>query len=133
MGSIEDLLLCPDKLFRVHQTSTWPLIKKEGWHEYAIFLSGLAAFDSLVVISVVLLKGIPSVVETSYQTDLLLYLYPLMNISWMTSIYLTVLLSLERYVGICHRIERFCTTKKTMVYMLTIVILSGMDYSINGL
>ena len=86
----------------------------------------MAVFDSLVIAAVVLLKGMPSVVESSYQVYFFQFLYPCMNIAWTASIFLTVLMSFERFLGICHQnaAKQFCTHKKTMIYILAIFIFS---------
>jgi hypothetical protein len=80
----------------------------------------LAIFDSLVIFAVVLLKGVPSVAEFSYQVNIFQLLYPCMNISWTSSIYFTILLSFERFLGICYPnlAREFCTLKKTMIYII---------------
>ena len=84
------------------------------------YFLGLAIFDSLVISAVVLLKGVPSVAESSYQVNIFQLLYPCMNISWTSSIYLTILLSFERFLGICYPnvAREFCTLKKTMIYII---------------
>ena len=62
----------------------------------------------------------PSVAEFSYQVNIFQLLYPCMNISWTSSIYLTILLSFERFLGICYPnlAREFCTLKKTMIYII---------------
>ena len=88
---------------------------------------GLAVCDSLVIVTVILLKGMPLILETSYQVYLYPYIYPLMNIAWTISIYLTVILSLERYLGVCWRevAKTFCTIGKTLLYIAIIVVFSS--------
>lgn len=87
---------------------------------------GLAVFDSIVIATVLLLKGMPSIVESSYQVYFFQFLYPCMNIAWTASIFLTVLMSFERFLGICHQnaAKNFCTRKKMMIYILAIFIFS---------
>ena len=87
---------------------------------------GLAVFDSIVIATVLLLKGMPSIVESSYQVFFFQFLYPCMNIAWTASIFLTVLMSFERFLGICHQnaAKNFCTRKKMMIYILAIFIFS---------
>ena len=92
-----------------------------------MFQLGLAVCDSLVIVTVILLKGMPLILETSYLEYLYPYLYPLMNIAWTISIYLTVILSLERYLGVCCRevAKQFCTIRKTLLYIGIIVVFSS--------
>ena len=68
----------------------------------------------------------PFVVESSYQVYSYQYLYPCMNIAWTASIFLTVLMSFERFLGICYQnaAKKFCTQKKTMIYIFAIFICS---------
>ena len=68
----------------------------------------------------------PSVVESSYQVYLFQFLYPCMNIAWTTSIFLTVLMSFERFLGICYQnaAKRICTPEKTMIYIFATFIFS---------
>ena len=86
----------------------------------------MAVFDSIVIATVLLLKGMPSVVESSYQVYFFQFLYPCMNIAWTASIFLTVLMSFERFLGICHQnaAKTFCTHKKTMIYIFAIFFFS---------
>ena len=97
------------------------------WNLKSYVQLGLAVCDSLVIVTVILLKGMPLILETSYQVYLYPYIYPLMNIAWTTSIYLTVILSLERYLGVCYRevAKQFCTIRKTMLYIAIIVVFSS--------
>ena len=87
----------------------------------------MAVFDSIVIATVLLLKGMPSVVESSYQVYFFQFLYPCMNIAWTTSIFLTVLMSFERFLGICYQnvAKRICTPEKTMIYIFAIFIFSS--------
>ena len=68
----------------------------------------------------------PFVAESSYQVYFFQFLYPCMNIAWTASIFLTVLMSFERFLGICHQNAaiKFCTQKKTMIYIFAIFIFS---------
>ena len=51
--------------------------------------------------TVILLKGWPNVTESSYHTLIFPIVHPLMMGSLMMSIYLTVLLTLERFYAVC--------------------------------
>ena len=86
----------------------------------------MAVFDSIIVATILLLKGMPSVIESSYQVYFYQFLYPCMNIAWTASIFLTVLMSFERFLGICHQnaATKFCTHKKTRIYIFAIFICS---------
>ena len=46
--------------------------------------------------------------------------YPIGNISYMGSLYLTILLSFERYMAVCHRIN--ITKRKTLKYIVYVFL-----------
>jgi hypothetical protein len=72
--------------------------------ETSIFFSlptVLTVFDTLVVLAVILLKGLPSTADFSYHITILPILHPIMNISWLMSICLTVSITVERYYSVC--------------------------------
>ena len=61
----------------------------------------LTVFDMLVVLAVVLLKGLPSTADFSYHITILPIVHPIMNISWLMSLCLTVCITVERYYSVC--------------------------------
>ena len=63
----------------------------------------ISTVDAMVVLTVVLLKGLPNTDDYSYHVNILPVFHPVMNISWLMSILLTVLITLERYYAICWR------------------------------
>ena len=54
----------------------------------------------MIVLTVMLLKGWPNVAESSNHIAMFPIIHPLMHTSWFMSIYLTVLLTLERFHAI---------------------------------
>ena len=56
----------------------------------------------MVVTFVILLKGGPSMDESfMFHTNILPIFHPLMNIFWLMSIYLIVVITLERFYAVC--------------------------------
>ena len=72
-----------------------------GFYHHSHSFSVLAVFDTLVVLTVILLKGWPNVTESSYHLMIFPIVHPLMMGSLMMSIYLIVLLTLERFYAVC--------------------------------
>ena len=66
-----------------------------------MLFSALTVFDLIILLTVMLLKGWPNVAESSYHVAMFPILHPIMHTSWIMSIYLTVLLTLERFHAIC--------------------------------
>ena len=66
------------------------------------YFLALAIFDSMVLLNVILLKGLPNMVEnSSLYVNIFTTAHPMMNLSWTMSIYLTLFLTLERYFALC--------------------------------
>lgn len=74
-------------------------------------LIGLARCDTVLIITSILLFGFRSIYPyTGYfffynyyiYPNIVPYVYPLANIAQTASIYLTLMVSLERYVAVCH-------------------------------
>ena len=109
------------KLWSVFRTSE--LTSKLYWLWINL---GLAILDSLIVLTVILLRGMPSVVGSLYQVYSFPYLYPTMNIAWTASIYLTVLMSFQQFLGVCHQDKsgKISTPKKTIIYIVVTIIFS---------
>ena len=85
-----------------------------------LLLLALCVFDFLVIVTVILLKGIPTIDENHSLKLLLPVVHPLMNLTWIMSIYLTVLLAIERFMVICwtNLKTKHYTKKRTKVYLL---------------
>ena len=54
----------------------------------------------MVLLLVMLLKGFPTFLETSYHVYFLPIFHPLMNIAWTGSIFFTVFMTLERFIAV---------------------------------
>ena len=55
----------------------------------------------MVIFAVIFLKGLPNVQESSYHVDIFLIAHPILSCSYVMAIYLTVLVTLERFYAIC--------------------------------
>ena len=92
-----------------------------------LLLLALCVFDFLVIVTVILLKGIPTIEENHSLKLLLPVVHPLMNLTWIMSIYLTVLLAIERFMVICwtNLKTKHYTKKRTKVYLLFTFVFVG--------
>ena len=87
----------------------------------------LPVFDTIVIVSLILLKGWPNVAESSNHIFAFTMAHPIMNCSYMMSIYLTVLMTLERFHAVClkgmaKRQSNKKRIKLTLVLTLAIVV-----------
>lgn len=96
-------------------------------------LIGLARCDTVLIIIAVLIYGLPAI---STYTGLLFdykfiiypkiirYLYPLACIAQFVTVYLTLTVTLERYIAVCHPLKArsFCTYGRAQVAVMVIVI-----------
>ncbi|XP_029160326.1 FMRFamide receptor isoform X2 [Nylanderia fulva] len=96
-------------------------------------LIGLARCDTVLIIIAVLIYGLPAI---STYTGLLFdykfiiypkiirYLYPLACIAQFVTVYLTLTVTLERYIAVCHPLKArsFCTYGRAQVALVLIVI-----------
>ncbi|CAL1676797.1 unnamed protein product [Lasius platythorax] len=96
-------------------------------------LIGLARCDTVLIIIAVLIYGLPAI---STYTGLLFdykfivypkiirYLYPLACIAQFVTVYLTLTVTLERYIAVCHPLKArsFCTYGRAQVAVVVIVI-----------
>ncbi|XP_060526784.1 FMRFamide receptor [Cylas formicarius] len=100
-------------------------------------LIGLARIDTVLIITSILLFGLPGIYP--YSKHLFLYyfrvyphiapfVYPLATVMQTASVYLTMTVSLERYVAVCHplRARSLCTYGRARTYVIAIVIFSTM-------
>ena len=74
-------------------------------HLIALHLNilGLAAADIIVVLTSLVLAGFPSIFKTSYGSEVFPTMWPIQQIAWTTSIFLTISLTLERYLAVFHK------------------------------
>lgn len=98
-------------------------------------LIGLARCDTVLIITSVLLFGLPAI---HGQTGLLFtyaykvypfiapYVYPLAMIAQTVTVYLTLTVTLERFVAVCHPLQArsLCTYGRARLYVVLIIIFS---------
>lgn len=98
-------------------------------------LTGLARCDTMLIISSMLLFGIPSVYPyTGHFFGYYNYVYPFISpamfpigmIAQTASIYMTFTVTLERYVAVCHplRARALCTYGRAKIYFIVCVCFS---------
>ncbi len=103
-------------------------------------LIGLARCDTVLIITSILLFGLPSINDTTQHLfiyDSKIYpmiapvVYPVAMISQTISVYLTVLVTVERFVAVCHplRARSFCTYGRARLFVC-IVVLFAIVYNI---
>lgn len=98
-------------------------------------LIGLARCDTVLIVTSVLLFGIPAIYP--YTGHLFVYyynvyphlapiLFPLAMIAQTVTVYLTLTVTLERFVAVCHplRARSLCTYGRARTYVLLIIIFS---------
>lgn len=98
-------------------------------------LIGLARCDTVLILTSVLLFGIPAIYP--YTGHLFIYyynvypllapvLFPLAMIAQTVTVYLTLTVTLERFVAVCHplRARSLCTYGRARIYVLVIIIFS---------
>jgi hypothetical protein len=98
-------------------------------------LIGLARCDTILILTSMLLFGIPAIYpHTGYLRfyyhrllpDISPVVYPLAMIVQTASCYLTLTVTLERYVAVCHplRARALCTYGRARIYVIVILIFS---------
>lgn len=98
-------------------------------------LIGLARCDTVLILTSILLFGVPAVYPyTGYFRYYYLRLlpeisrvvYPLAMSAQTASVYLTLTVTLERYVAVCHplRARALCTYGRARIYVVVIIIFS---------
>lgn len=96
-------------------------------------LIGLACCDTVLIITSVLLFGIPSIYPYTGQFFLYYnYIYPFISpvifpvamISQTASVYMTFTVTLERYVAVCHPLKAraLCTYGRAKIYVIVSVL-----------
>lgn len=98
-------------------------------------LIGLARCDTIVILTSMLLFGIPAIYPYSGYLFYYYYVihpvispvvYPLAMTAQTASVYLTLTVTLERYVAVCHplRARALCTYGRARIYVIAILFFS---------
>lgn len=98
-------------------------------------LIALASSDLVLITTSILLFGWRTIYPYNgnwkdyylvYMPNLTGFLFPLAIIAQTVSIYMTFLISLERFVAVCHplKVKSFCTQARTKLSIIVIVVLS---------
>ncbi|XP_012056839.1 PREDICTED: FMRFamide receptor [Atta cephalotes] len=98
-------------------------------------LIGLARCDTVLIIIAVLIYGLPAIYTYTgalfdykfiVYPKTIRYLYPLACIAQFVTVYLTLTVTLERYIAVCHPLKArsFCTYGRAQVAVLIIVIVA---------
>lgn len=95
-------------------------------------LIGLASCDTLLIIISILIFGLPSIYGYTghlfnYQfivyPKIVKYLYPISCAAQIATVYLTLTVTIERYIAVCHPLKTrsFCTCGRARLAFLSIV------------
>ncbi|XP_043214314.1 FMRFamide receptor-like [Amphibalanus amphitrite] len=114
-----------------NSTSVYILSRPPMRSSTSCCLIGLAVYDMLLLASSVFIWGVPAITGyTGYWRSLTEgaipaatpWLFPLANIAHTGSTYVTVAVTVERYVAVCHplRSRSVCTYGRARLYMLII-------------
>lgn len=98
-------------------------------------LIGLARCDTVLILTSVLLFGIPAIYPYTGQLFFYYYnvyphlaplLFPLAMVAQTVTVYLTLTVTLERFVAVCHplRARSLCTYGRARTYVLVIILFS---------
>lgn len=98
-------------------------------------LIGLARCDTALIVTSILLFGLPSIYTATgmmftyyHRVHPLIapFLYPVAMILQTVSVYLTLMVALERFVAVCHplRARSLCTCGRARFYMIVVIIFS---------
>ncbi|KAF6205267.1 hypothetical protein GE061_019436 [Apolygus lucorum] len=100
-------------------------------------LTGLARCDTVLILTSIFLFGIPAVYRYSKTPFLFDYyyriypflskvLYPVALIAQTVTVYLTLTVTLERFVAVCHPLQarRLCTYGRARIYVILVIIFS---------
>lgn len=100
-------------------------------------LIGLARIDTVLIITSILLFGLPGIYPYSgflFNYYYIVYphiapvVFPLAMVVQTASVYLTLTVSLERFVAVCHplRARSLCTYGRARMYVVAIIVFSAM-------
>jgi 7 transmembrane receptor (rhodopsin family) len=98
-------------------------------------LIGLARCDTILILTSILLFGVPAIYPyTGYLRfyymrllpEISRVVYPLAMVAQTSSVYLTLTVTLERYVAVCHplRARALCTYGRARIYVVVIIVFS---------
>ena len=98
-------------------------------------LIGLARCDTILIVIAILIYGLPAIYAyTGLLFDykfivypkIVRFLYPLSCMAQIATVYLTLTVTLERYIAVCHPLKArsFCTYGRAQLAVLVIVIFS---------
>uniref|UniRef100_A0A914W4I8 G-protein coupled receptors family 1 profile domain-containing protein n=1 Tax=Plectus sambesii TaxID=2011161 RepID=A0A914W4I8_9BILA len=94
-----------------------------------LFLTALAVFDTCLIVTAFFIYGMEYIIEYSAAFDLyvawltyLRFAFALSHISQTGSVYITVSVTIERYMAVCYprRSKRYCTTHGSAVSILCV-------------
>lgn len=97
---------------------------------------GLSVIDNLLLITVIPLYCIePFVIYTGlytgyltygYSSIVLVYIFPLASVSQTATIWVTVLVAVNRYIAVCkpYQAPRLCTVRQAKIQLATVLILA---------
>ena len=99
------------------------LLQKEFRNQvFYNLLAALACFDIVFVVSFSASVGYQSLACNPFNLLIRYVTYPILNLGLTGSVYMTIAISVERYIGVCHPNSRFERNSKT--YILSVVIIS---------
>lgn len=100
-------------------------------------LTGLAKCDTVLILTSVFLFGIPAIYNYSETPFLVGYyfriypflshvVYPIALMAQTVSVYLTLTVTLERFVAVCHPLQArsLCTYGRARIYVVLIIVFS---------
>lgn len=98
-------------------------------------LIGLARCDTVLIITSILLFGMPSIYSATGYLFIYYYrvypliapvVFPIGMISQTVSVYLTLIVTLERFVAVCHPLKArsLCTCGRARLYVIFVIIFS---------
>lgn len=98
-------------------------------------LIGLARCDTVLIITSMLLFGLPSIYSATGYLYIYYYrvypliapvVFPIAMISQTVSVYLTLIVTLERFVAVCHPLQArsLCTCGRARLYVIFVIIFS---------
>lgn len=98
-------------------------------------LIALASSDLILIVTSILLFALPTLFPFNgsaknyfyiFRPQMSVVVYPLAMMAHTVSVYMTLLISLERYIAVCHPLKArsLCTHSRTKLCIFTIVLLS---------